>query len=150
MKKKFYNIASFVIFIFLINTSIAAQNNDIKKEKWHWGNALQQDTSAGYVQVIKVENVLYISGAVARDVTPEGITRVYQSLERSLKSFGASFQNVVKENLYTTDMEAMKRYNDARKVFYKGDFPAATWMGVSRLFMADAKLEVELIAHLPK
>ena len=150
MKKKFFNIASFVIFIFLLNTNIAAQNNDIKKEKWHWGNALQQDTSAGYVQVVKVENVLYISGAVARDVTPEGITRVYQALERSLKSFGATFQNVVKENLYTTDMEAMKKYNDARKVFYKGDFPAATWMGVSRLFMADAKLEVELIAHLPK
>ena len=139
-----------MIFIFLLNTNVAAQNNDIKKEKWHWGNALQQDTSAGYVQVVKVENVLYISGAVARDVTPEGITRVYQSLERSLKSFGATFQNVVKENLYTTDMEAMKRYNDARKIFYKGDFPAATWMGVARLFMADAKLEVELIAHLPK
>ena len=150
MKKKFLKIVSFVIFIFLVNTNIAAQNNDIKKEKWHWGNALQQDTSAGYVQVIKVENVLYISGAVARDVTPEGITRVYQALERSLKSFGATFQNVVKENLYTTDMEAMKRYNDARKVFYKGDFPADTWMCVLRLFMADAKLEVELIAHLPK
>ena len=150
MKKKFYTTASFVIFIFLGNTNIAAQNNDIKKEKWHWGNALQQDTTSGYVQVVKVENVLYISGAVARDVTPEGITRVYQSLEGSLKSFGATFQNVVKENLYTTDMEAMKRYNDARKVFYKGDFPAATWMGVSRLFMADAKLEVELVAHLPK
>lgn len=150
MKKKFYTIASFVIFIFLVNTNIAAQNNDIKKEKWHWGNALQQDTSAGYVQVVKVENVLYISGAVAREVTPEGITRVYQSLERSLKSFGATFQNVVKENLYTTDMEAMKKYNDARKIFYKGDFPAATWMGVARLFMADAKLEVELIAHLPR
>ena len=150
MKNKFFKIVSLVIFAFLLNTKIDAQNNDIKKEKWHWGNALKQDTSAGYVQVVKVENVLYISGAVARDVTPEGITRVYQSLERSLKSFGATFQNVVKENLYTTDMEAMKRYNDARKVFYKGDFPAATWMGVSRLFMADAKLEVELIAHLPK
>jgi len=130
--------------------TICAQNPDIKKDKWHWGNELKQDTSAGYVQVVKVDNVLYISGAVARDVTPEGITRVYQALERSLKSFGATFQNVVKENLYTTDMEAMKKYNDARKVFYKGDFPAATWMGVARLFMADAKLEVELIAHLPK
>ena len=150
MKKKFYTTASIVIFILLINTNIGAQSSEIKKEKWHWGNALQQDTSAGYVQVVKVENVLYISGAVARDVTPEGITRVYQALERSLKSFGATFQNVVKENLYTTDIEAMKRYNDARKVFYKGDFPAATWMGVTRLFMADAKLEVELIAHLPQ
>ena len=139
-----------ICIMLLLAGSSYAQNTNIKKEKWHWGNALKQDTSAGYVQVVKVDNVLYISGAVAKDVTPEGITRVYQSLERSLKSFGASFQNVVKENLYTTDMEAMKRYNDARKVFYNGDFPAATWMGVSRLFMADAKLEVELVAHLPK
>jgi enamine deaminase RidA (YjgF/YER057c/UK114 family) len=149
MKKNFIGIAALLILM-LLSTDLAAQFNTIKKEKWHRGNGLQQDTSAGYVQVVKVDNILYISGAVAREVTPEGITGVYQSLERSLKSFGASFQNVVKENLFTTDMEAMKRYNDARKVFYKGDFPAATWMGVSRLFMAEAKLEVELIAHLPK
>ncbi len=133
-----------------ISIQSAAQQNDIKKEKWHWDDVQKQDTSAGYVQVVKIDNVLYISGAVARDVTPEGITRVYKALENSLKSFGATFQNVVKENLYTTDMEAMKKYNDARKVFYNGDFPAATWMGVARLFMHDARLEVELIAHLPK
>ena len=133
----------------VLSLTIQAQDNTIKKEKWHWDNALKQDTSAGYVQVVRVDNVLYISGAVSRDVTPEGITRVYQALEKSLKSFGATFQNVVKENLYTTDMEAMKKYNDARKVFYKGDFPAATWMQVARLFMHEARLEVELIAHLP-
>ncbi len=150
MKKKFCYAIILLAFIFSPGTTITAQDKNIKKEKWHWGNALQQDTSAGYVQVVKVDNVLYISGAVARDVTPEGITRVYQALERSLKSFGASFQNVVKENLFTTDIEAMKKYNDARKVFYKGDFPAATWTQITRLFMADAKLEVELIAHLPQ
>jgi 2-iminobutanoate/2-iminopropanoate deaminase len=143
-------ICLFYFVSVLVSLSTSAQDNTIKKEKWHFDNALKQDTSAGYVQVVKVDNVLYISGAVARDVTPEGITRVYQALERSLKSFGATFQNVVKENLYTTDMEAMKKYNDARKVFYKGDFPAATWMGIERLFMHDARLEVELIAHLPK
>lgn len=130
--------------------ALSAQDNGIQKEKWHWDTALKQDTSAGYVQTVKVNNVLYISGAVARDVTPEGITRVYQALEKSLKAFGATFQNVVKENLYTTDMEAMKKYNESRKVFYKGDFPAATWVQVSRLFMQEARLEVELIAHLPK
>jgi enamine deaminase RidA (YjgF/YER057c/UK114 family) len=134
--------------IFLL--TLKAQNNNIKKEKWHWDQPLRQDTSAGYVQTVKVDNVLYISGAVARDVTPEGITRVYQALEKSLKAFGATFQNVVKENLYTTDLEAMKKYNEARKVFYKGDFPAATWVQIARLFMHDARLEVELIAHLPK
>jgi 2-iminobutanoate/2-iminopropanoate deaminase len=127
-----------------------AQDKKVNKEKWHWGNKLTQDTTAGYAQVVKIDNVLYISGAVARDVTPEGITNVYRALERSLNSYGATFQNVVKENLYTTDIEAMKKYNDARKHFYKGDFPAATWVQISRLYMPDAKLEVELIAHLPK
>lgn len=87
---------------------------------------------------------------MARDVTAEGITRVYTTLQKTLEYYGAGFQNVVKENLYTTDMEAMKKYNAARKVFYKGDFPAATWVQISRLFLQDARLEVELIAHLPK
>lgn len=135
------------VFLFALQ---AQQRNEIKKEKWHWDNALKQDTSAGYVQVVKVDNILYISGAVARDVTPEGITRVYKALESSLRSFGATFQNVVKENLYTTDIEAMKKYNDARKVFYQGDFPAATWVQISRLYMHDARLEIELVAHLTK
>lgn len=138
-----------LILLTLINTALLAQKNEITKEKWHWDKPLKQDTTAGYVQVLKVDNILYISGAVSRDVTPEGITQVYSALERSLKSFGASFQNVVKENLYTTDIEAMKKYNNARKAFYKGDFPAATWVQVVRLYMAEAKLEVELVAHLP-
>jgi len=139
-----------VLLIFLgISTVLTAQQNNIKKEKWHFDRPLKQDTSAGYVQVVKVDKVLYISGAVTRELTPQGITQVYTALERSLKSFGATFQNVVKENLYTTDIEAMKKYNEARKAFYKGDFPAATWIQVVRLYMADAVLEVELIAHLP-
>lgn len=147
MRKLFVLLFAFQLAFLL---TLQAQNNEIKKEKWHWDNALKQDTSTGYVQTVKVDNVLYISGAVAREVTPEGINRVYQALERSLKAFGATFQNVVKENLYTTDMEAMKLHNAARKAFYKGDFPAATWVQISRLFMHDARLEVELIAHLPK
>lgn len=139
-----------LIMVLLFPSLALAQSSTISKDKWHWDNAIKQDTSAGYVQVIKVDNVLYISGAVSREITPEGITRVYAALDRSLKSFGATFQNVVKENLYTTDIEAMKKYNNTRKAFYKSDFPAATWVQISRLFMAEAKLEVELVAHLPK
>ena len=139
-----------LLSILLLSFPIYFQAQTITKEKWHWDNPLQQDTSAGYAQTVKIDNVLYISGAVAREVTPEGITHVYQALEKSLAAFGATFQNVVKENLYTTDMEAMKKYNSARKAFYNGDYPAATWMQVSRLFLHDARLEVELIAYLPK
>jgi 2-iminobutanoate/2-iminopropanoate deaminase len=47
-------------------------------------------------------------------------------------------------------MEAMKNYNDVRKKFYTNDFPGTTWIQVQRLYMTDSKLEVELVAHLPK
>ena len=36
MRKKFYAIAYFIIFAFLVNTNVAAQANTIQKEKWHW------------------------------------------------------------------------------------------------------------------
>lgn len=140
------------LFAPLLFVAVVAQGQSgtIAKDKWHWDQPLKQDTAAGYVQVVKVNNVLYISGAVARDITPQGITGVYRALERSLQAYDATFQNVVKENLYTTDIEAMKKHNNARKAFYKGDFPAATWIQITRLYMPDAKLEVELVAHLPE
>ncbi|WP_159732699.1 RidA family protein [Sphingobacterium sp. 18053] len=134
----------------LIFSNTFSQEKNIKKEKWHWNNnKIKQDTTAGYCQVLKVDNILYISGAVTTDLSPKGIQAVYNDLKASLASFGTTFQHVVKENLYTTDIEAMKKYNDVRKQFYNNDFPAATWIQVQRLYMSDAKLEVELIAHLP-
>ena len=136
----------FILLVSFIFSATSIAQNPIQKQKFHWNS--EQDTVAGYAQAVKVGNVIYISGTVAMDVTPENITRLYKNLERTLKHYGATFQNVVKENLYTTDIEAMKKYNEARKVFYKGDYPAATWVEIKRLYMAEAKLEIELVAHL--
>jgi 2-iminobutanoate/2-iminopropanoate deaminase len=142
----------FIVTFLLLSFYTTAQQTKapIEKEKWHWGNTNKQDTSAGYAQALKVGDVLYISGTVATDMNEEGVKRLYSGLERSLKQYGLTFQHVVKENLYTTDIEAMKQFNYVRKQFYKGDFPAATWVQIVRLYMPDAKLEIELIAHFPK
>jgi 2-iminobutanoate/2-iminopropanoate deaminase len=143
---------SILIISILTTTVLHAQQTQapVQKEKWHWNDPNKQDTSAGYAQALKVGNVLYISGTVAREVNEEGVKRVYTALERTLKQYGLNLSHVVKENLYTTDMEAMKQFNYVRKQFYKGDFPAATWVQIARLYMADAKLEVELMAHFPQ
>ncbi len=138
----------FLLLCLILSGPAIAQQNNITKEKWHWDRS--QDSIAGYAQVVKVDNVLYISGTVTTELSPQAVERVYKALGASLKRYGATFQNVVKENLYTTDIEAMKKCNDSRKKYYNNDFPAATWVQVSRLYMEDAKLEVELIAHLPK
>lgn len=135
--------------LFLAFCNLFSQENKIKKEKWHW-NHKKQDSIAGHAQAVKIDNVLYISDVVTNNITPEGIASVYNNLTKVLSNYGATFDNVVKENLYTTDIEAVKKYNDVRKKFYSNDFPAATWEQVQRLYMEDSKLEVELVAHLPK
>ena len=142
----------FVTACLLFSVTASAQQTKapIEKEKWHWGDPNKQDTAAGYAQALKVGEVLYISGTVSLTIDEAGIKRLYSNLERSLKQYGLTFQHVVKENLYTTDIEAMKQFNYVRKQFYKGDFPAATWVQIARLYMPEAKLEIELIAHFPK
>ncbi|EJL74276.1 RidA family protein [Chryseobacterium populi] len=155
-------IPTLICFVSLILASIGCKNDSdskkqaekpnqktaIVKEKWHWDNTQKQNESAGYAQVVKAGNTIYISGIPTDDLSPEGIAKVYKALEKCLNSFGATSENVVKENLYTTDIETMKKYNDSRKEFYKGDFPAATWVQISRLYEPNAKLEIELIAQL--
>jgi 2-iminobutanoate/2-iminopropanoate deaminase len=152
---------SFAIFLFA--NAGCKNNNDSKKqvakpghkkpatvkEKWHWGNAQKQNESAGYAQVVKAGNTVYISGIPTADLSPKGIAEVYKTLGKCLNAFGASSKDVVKETLYTTDIETMKKYNRSRKEFYKGDFPAATWVQVSRLYEPDSRLEIELIALFP-
>jgi 2-iminobutanoate/2-iminopropanoate deaminase len=124
------------------------KNKAAIKEKWHWGNAQKQNESAGYAQVVKVGNTLYISGIPTADLSLKGVAEVYKALDKCLHVYGATSKDVIKETLYTTDIETMKKCNGARKEFYKGDFPAATWVQVSRLYEPDAELEVELIAQL--
>lgn len=140
----------FIFFVAFALTGIAgfAQNNNIQKQKFHWGR--DQDTTAGYTQAVKVDNILYISGTVSRGDAATALKNIYTNLERTLTHYGATFQNVVKETLFTTDIEAVKQNNHARKPFYKGDYPSATWVQISRLYMPEVMIEVELVAHLPK
>jgi len=132
----------------MLSITSIAQTNNIQKQKYHFGR--EQDTTAGYAQAVKVDNVLYISGTVSRGDAATALKNIYTTLELTLLHYGATFQNVVKETLYTTDIEAVKQANHVRKSFYKGDFPAATWLQISRLYMREVAIEVELIAHLPK
>jgi len=129
-----------------------AQSGQITKKKYYGGQFNQQDSSIGYTEAVLVDNVLYISGWLDKGTIAEQLQGIYVNLGKILKAYGATYQNVVKETLFTTDMEAVKSNNEVRKVFYQGDYPAATWVQISRLYEGrkDAQIEVELIAHLPK
>lgn len=138
-----------IILLFLFCAGAGSAQNNVQKEKFHFQLG-QQDTAGGYTQVIKTGNAIYVSGTVALNITEADLKRVYKVIEKSLEHYGASLQNVVKETIFTTDIEVMKQLNTVRKQIYKGDYPSSTWVQVVRLFMPDAKLEIEVVAYLPE
>ncbi len=103
--------------------------------------------SIGYAEAIQVGNTIYVSGAVAGGATmEEQVRRIYERLAVTLGRFGATLADVVKETAFTTDMEALKAANPARRAAYGTHAPAATWVQISRLYMESAKVEIEVTA----
>jgi enamine deaminase RidA (YjgF/YER057c/UK114 family) len=141
-------LLSVIFFSLAASAQSQTSSTQLAKQKYHFGKI--QDDEAGYAQAVKVGNTIYVSGTVSTTIDSVGITRLYKNIERTLAHYGASMQHVVKENLYTTDIEAMKVHNRFRLPFYQNDFPAATWVQISRLYMPEAKLEVEVTAILPQ
>ena len=103
-----------------------------------------------YAQAYRSGNLLYISGTVGNGTMDEAMERVYKTLELTLKKYNLDFTHVVKENLYTRDMEATKKSLAIRKKYYSTHSPAATWVQIDRLFDEASVLEVELIAEIKK
>jgi len=103
----------------------------------------------GYRQAVRVGNTLYVSGTAGAGAMPDAIRGVYGELQKTLAHFGLTFAHVVKENAYTTDLDALKAHLEVRRAYYGRDFPAATWVQVSRLYEPAQVLEVELIAVFP-
>ncbi|MEJ8800903.1 RidA family protein [Pontibacter sp. H249] len=103
-----------------------------------------------YAQAYRSGNMLYISGTVGNGTMDAAMERVYKTLELTLKKYNLDFTHVVKENLYTKDMEASKKSMAIRKKYYGSHSPAATWVEISRLFDQESVLEVELIAEIKK
>lgn len=108
------------------------------------------EVEIGYCQAVRSGNRLYISGTAGQGDMPTAMQSVYERLKQTLDANGLSVRNVVKENVYTTDLDAFKSSKEIRKSFYGASLPAATWVQVQRLYVPSLVLEVELVAEYPK
>lgn len=109
-----------------------------------------EEKDIGYCAVRRSGNMLYFSGTDAPAPMPAAIRAVYGRLQKSLGEHGLTFADVVKETVYTTDLDAFTANAGLRKPFYGGSYPAATWVQVQRLYDPSYVLEVELIARIPE
>lgn len=102
----------------------------------------------GYAQAVRHGDRLIISGVVADgpDMAAQ-MKAVYSEIDGILTAQGLTSKSVIKETIYTRDIEAVKANIALRKTFYVDDaYPAATWVQIDRLFEPQFLLEVEIEA----
>lgn len=128
------------------STPAVAEQPPLAKKKFNRG---PWENEIGYTQAVRVGNTLYVSGVTGGGAMPDAIKKSYDNVAKTLAAHGLGFQHVVKETIYTTDIEALKTNKGIRKTYYGTDFPAATWVQVARLFRPEHVIEVEVIAIFP-
>ncbi|AGC78074.1 enamine deaminase RidA (YjgF/YER057c/UK114 family) [Nonlabens dokdonensis] len=113
----------------------------------------------GYSHAVKIGNSIKISGAVSMDDegNPTAIGDIeqqmincYADLEKVLKHFDCTFDDVVKEDIFTTDMAQMLEKSAYRAEVYKNGFPTGSWLEVKGLALPELMVEIELEVHKPE
>ena len=137
-----------VTFLLTVLTGCATTRVETAKSCYHLNAAVETDI--GYCQAVRIGNTLHISGSVGRGEMASAMHGAYDELKKTLANNGLDFRNVVKENVYATDLDAFIRNKDIRKEYYGADVPAATWVQVQRLYLPAFVVEVELVAQFPK
>jgi enamine deaminase RidA (YjgF/YER057c/UK114 family) len=113
----------------------------------------------GYSQAVLIDKTLYVSGSVSVDANGRLVAAgdmagqmraAYANIRRTLAAHGADFDEVVKETIYTTDMDALLKSSDVRFEYYdKERLPTVSWVQVQRLVDPGFLVEIEVVAELP-
>lgn len=103
--------------------------------------------------------LIYVSGQqVDKDENNQAITDdverqtelVFQAIERILKASGASIDDVVKAQLFLTDVQDFPKVSAIRDKWFRNNKPVSTLIEVSAMTRNGAKIEIEVIAVLKK
>jgi 2-iminobutanoate/2-iminopropanoate deaminase len=113
----------------------------------------------GYTHAVKIGDDLKISGAVSMNdsgiiVAPgnmeQQMKNCYSDLEKILQHYGYTFNDVVAENIYTTNMANFIEVSGYRNSIYKKQFPTGTWLEVKGLAVSGQLIEIDMEAHKAK
>ena len=109
-----------------------------------------------YSQAVKVANTVYLSGQIPLDpasgemVAGEiraQITRVFDNLVAVAKAAGGSLQDVVKLNVFLTDLKNFPQVNEIMAQYFQEPYPARAAVGVAAL-PRGAQVEMDAIMVL--
>ncbi len=116
----------------------------------------ETEKAYGYTHAVKIGNDIKISGAVSMDDAgnptavgdlAQQMKNCYSDLDKVLKHYGCTFDDVVVENVFTTNMPEFLKQSGYRNTIYTKQFPTSSWLGVKELALPEFMIEIELEVH---
>lgn len=94
-----------------------------------------------YSQAVKVGNTVYLSGQIALDpvtmqlkeTIQEQIVQVFENLKAVSEASGGSLQDMVKLNIFLTDLSHFALVNEMMARYFTQPYPARAAVGVAAL-----------------
>lgn len=110
-----------------------------------------------YSQAVKVNHTVYLSGQIAlepqtmqlknSDISAE-IIQVFENLTAVAQAAGGSLADIVKLNIYLTDLANFPLLNEIMAQYFSEPYPARAAIGVAAL-PKGAQVEMDAIMVLP-
>ena len=106
---------------------------------------------------LRVGNQVFIAGMTARGDAFETIDGagvydqariIFTKIENLIEAAGGAMADIVKVNIFVTDIDQRQEVWRARREFFTGDFPVSTLVEVSALALPAMEVEVEAVAIL--
>lgn len=113
----------------------------------------------GFTQAVRIGNTLKIGGVISIDAQGKPLAKedylqqmknCYSSIEKVLKHYGCTFDDVYLENIFTTSMADLQKNAAFRQEIYKNHFPTGSWIGIRELGLPEVMIEIEIEALLPE
>lgn len=94
-----------------------------------------------YSQAVRIGNAVYLSGQIGLNPTTmemekdieSQLHRVFRNLDAVAASAGGSLSNIVKLNIYLTDLKHFSLLNEIMASYFTLPYPARAAVGVSSL-----------------
>ncbi|MFG0805040.1 RidA family protein [Pseudomonas fluvialis] len=95
-----------------------------------------------YSQAIKAGNTVYLSGQIPLDPQTMNLVsddfeaqtvQVFENLKAVIEAAGGSFQDVVKLNIFLTDLTHFAKVNEVMGRYFQQPYPARAAIGVAAL-----------------
>jgi enamine deaminase RidA (YjgF/YER057c/UK114 family) len=123
----------------------------------NFSSGTKWENIVGYSRVVRIGNVIYVSGTVASDENGEIVGKndayeqtsfIIQKIEKYLLQAGASLKDVVRTRMFVTQIARWEEYGRAHGEYFQDIKPVTSMIEVKGLIGDDYLIEIEAEAVL--